>query len=310
MTAHYARLSDTTVRRHWEQARKVNIGGEHRDPRSGWAACRGRMGQTAAFPSHPGASQWLLWTSFGAVLSTCQCLPDMSDVPHYHRVPSPTPTTPPTDPADHLQSRSRRPDPHGGDEPPASPTTSKRSSSRLSRTRTNSRSPMPADNTDRDRHRRPPTPRADPSQGHPGTPRTRPRRAPRLHSRSSPARRVVSRSWLYNEPDIRNEIQRLREATRHAPSHPYPPHSEPPQTHYGDDWRPRTNASANSPTTTSDCDANSPTRSATTGQREHQHRPTRPIAFRNDLPLLTIDQLPCVATSTTPSSTWPPRSQT
>jgi ferredoxin len=27
MTAHYARLHDTTVRRHWEQARKVNING-------------------------------------------------------------------------------------------------------------------------------------------------------------------------------------------------------------------------------------------------------------------------------------------
>jgi hypothetical protein len=28
MTAHYARLHDTTVRRHWERARKVNIQGE------------------------------------------------------------------------------------------------------------------------------------------------------------------------------------------------------------------------------------------------------------------------------------------
>jgi len=28
MTAHYARLSDTTIRRHWEAARKVNISGE------------------------------------------------------------------------------------------------------------------------------------------------------------------------------------------------------------------------------------------------------------------------------------------
>jgi site-specific recombinase XerD len=28
MTAHYARLSDTTIRRHWEQARKVNITGQ------------------------------------------------------------------------------------------------------------------------------------------------------------------------------------------------------------------------------------------------------------------------------------------
>jgi ferredoxin len=28
MTAHYARLHDTTVRRHWEKARKINIKGE------------------------------------------------------------------------------------------------------------------------------------------------------------------------------------------------------------------------------------------------------------------------------------------
>jgi hypothetical protein len=28
MTARYARLSDTTIRRHWEAARKVNINGE------------------------------------------------------------------------------------------------------------------------------------------------------------------------------------------------------------------------------------------------------------------------------------------
>ncbi|WP_372412278.1 tyrosine-type recombinase/integrase [Streptomyces luteireticuli] len=30
MTAHYARLHDTTVRRHWEKARKVNISGERK----------------------------------------------------------------------------------------------------------------------------------------------------------------------------------------------------------------------------------------------------------------------------------------
>lgn len=29
MTAHYARLSDTTIRQQWERARKVNIAGEH-----------------------------------------------------------------------------------------------------------------------------------------------------------------------------------------------------------------------------------------------------------------------------------------
>jgi hypothetical protein len=32
----------------------------------------------------------------------------------------------------------------------------------------------------------------------------------------------VSRSWLYNEPDIRAEIQRLRDATRRAPTPPIP----------------------------------------------------------------------------------------
>ncbi|WP_223838635.1 DUF6262 family protein [Saccharopolyspora pogona] len=32
----------------------------------------------------------------------------------------------------------------------------------------------------------------------------------------------VSRSWLYAQPDIRAEIQRLREATRRAPAAPIP----------------------------------------------------------------------------------------
>jgi hypothetical protein len=32
----------------------------------------------------------------------------------------------------------------------------------------------------------------------------------------------VSRSWLYAQPDIRTEIQRLRNTTRHAPTPPIP----------------------------------------------------------------------------------------
>jgi len=32
----------------------------------------------------------------------------------------------------------------------------------------------------------------------------------------------VSRSWLYSQPDIRNQIQQLRNATRRAPSSPVP----------------------------------------------------------------------------------------
>ncbi|MEO3858491.1 hypothetical protein [Acrocarpospora sp. B8E8] len=35
MTAHYARLSDTTIREQWERARKVNIAGEHLAPDTG-----------------------------------------------------------------------------------------------------------------------------------------------------------------------------------------------------------------------------------------------------------------------------------
>jgi len=34
----------------------------------------------------------------------------------------------------------------------------------------------------------------------------------------------VSRSWLYSQPDIRAEIERLREASRRAPSPPIPAH--------------------------------------------------------------------------------------
>jgi hypothetical protein len=33
---------------------------------------------------------------------------------------------------------------------------------------------------------------------------------------------VVSRSWLYTQPDLRAEIERLREATRRAPIPPIP----------------------------------------------------------------------------------------
>jgi hypothetical protein len=32
----------------------------------------------------------------------------------------------------------------------------------------------------------------------------------------------ISRSWLYTQPDIRADIQRLRDATRHAPTPPIP----------------------------------------------------------------------------------------
>ena len=89
----------------------------------------------------------------------------------------------------------------------------------------------------------------------------------------------VSRSWLYTQPDIRGEIQRLRNANRRAPSHPYPPRSEPPPNHFSDAWKPPTNASANSPRTTSGYVANSPKHSETNEPQEP--RPTaRPVTLR------------------------------
>ncbi len=52
MTARYARLSDTTIRRHWERARKVNINGEvvSLDPPVRWPRPRGPSNGSAAQP--------------------------------------------------------------------------------------------------------------------------------------------------------------------------------------------------------------------------------------------------------------------
>ena len=88
MTAHYARLHDSTVRRHWENARKVNTNGEivTIEPdgplaEANWAKQRlGRVTQALA--------QRLLRAAGAEDLPTCQCLPDMSDVRHHRRIPA------------------------------------------------------------------------------------------------------------------------------------------------------------------------------------------------------------------------------
>ncbi len=57
MTAHYARLSDTTIRRHWDNARKVNATGEDvtldpDGPLAGAAWAKQRVGRaTQALPN-------------------------------------------------------------------------------------------------------------------------------------------------------------------------------------------------------------------------------------------------------------------
>ena len=65
MTAHYARLSDKTVREHWEKARKVNAAGPARPDQPRRAARRRRLVQAAAVPGHPGAAERLLRASPG-----------------------------------------------------------------------------------------------------------------------------------------------------------------------------------------------------------------------------------------------------
>ena len=69
----------------------------------------------------------------------------------------------------------------------------------------------------------------------------------------------VSRSWLYTQPDIRAEIERLRDLGRRAPGTPVPARqrsSPTPPCCAG--WKPPTPATANWPRTTSGCATSSP----------------------------------------------------
>ena len=94
MTAHYARITDQTVRRRWEQATKVNINGERVsiDPdgplaQAQWAKTRyGIATQTLphGYCGLPRAEE----------LPARQRLPDLPGVPHRTGVPARTARTP------------------------------------------------------------------------------------------------------------------------------------------------------------------------------------------------------------------------
>lgn len=90
-TAHYARLHDTTVRRHWEEARKVDAAGETRHPRPRRSFGRGRWGQAAPGPGHPSFAERILRAAGAERLPARERLPDLPDVHHHRRVPAPTP---------------------------------------------------------------------------------------------------------------------------------------------------------------------------------------------------------------------------
>jgi integrase len=117
MTAHYAGLHDTTVRRHWEKARKVNANGETVtiDPdgplaEANWA--KQRLGRaTQALPKR------LLRPTGTEDLPARQRLLDLPDVRDDPRVPAPAPSAAPRGHADHLRGQGPRPAAHGRDEP-------------------------------------------------------------------------------------------------------------------------------------------------------------------------------------------------
>ena len=130
MTAHYARLHDTTVRRHWEAARKVDITGDSVaiDPdgplaEAAWA--KQRLGRaTQALPNGfcglpvqktcPHANACLTCPMF---VTTAEFLPQHRS--HRQQIL-----------ADHHRRRGPRPDPAGRDEPAGRSATSTRSSPR------------------------------------------------------------------------------------------------------------------------------------------------------------------------------------
>jgi hypothetical protein len=116
MTAHYARLSDKTVRDHWEGPQGQRRGtARPAQPRR--AARRRRLGQAAAVPRHPGAAQRLLPAAPGQDLPAREQLPDLPDVRDYTRTSSRSTAQRQADPADHHRRRGQRPVPRRRDEP-------------------------------------------------------------------------------------------------------------------------------------------------------------------------------------------------
>lgn len=118
----------------------------------------------------------------------------------------------------------------------------------------------------------------------------------------------VSRSWLYAHPDIRAEIERLRDATRRAPSPPIPAGQRASDASLL--ARLETTLERNRKLTADNQHLRRRLAQAL-GQRRTPTTPAThdPSLFDNDQTPLIDDQRPHTAASTTPSSTRPPRSQ-
>jgi hypothetical protein len=87
----------------------------------------------------------------------------------------------------------------------------------------------------------------------------------------------VSRSWLYTQPDIRAEIQRLRDLGRRAPGTPVPAHHRTSDASLLRGCRPPPLATGNRPRTISGCATSSPRPSDSSARSASAQ-----IAERND----------------------------
>ena len=107
----------------------------------------------------------------------------------------------------------------------------------------------------------------------------------------------VSRSWLYTQPDIRDELLRLRDLSRRAPGTPVPArHRSRPPCCAG--WRPPPPATGNWPRTTSGCATSSPKPSDNSAPPASAPIPGQPptikgkLPFDNNRPLADHDHQP------------------
>jgi integrase len=109
MTAHYARITDQTVRRRWEAATKVNINGERvsLDPEGPLAQAQW-VGQDPLRHGHSDPAARVLRPAGAEELPARQCLPDLPGVPDWAGVPARAARTPRPDPHPAQHRRSRR----------------------------------------------------------------------------------------------------------------------------------------------------------------------------------------------------------
>ena len=208
MTSHYAKITDQTVRRHWEASHQGQHQGRARHPRPGRAAGPGSMGQDPLRHRHPDPAQRLLRAAAAKILPARQRLPDLPGFPDRTRVPArATRTAPPhADPHRRLRGKGQtrmvemnqqvldQPRPH--DRRDREGRAERRRRCGLTTPATSSLPPVAG--------RRPPANAPSP----PCDAWTRPGMPITFDAVAREAQ--VSRSWLYNQPDLRAEVERLR----------------------------------------------------------------------------------------------------